>query len=402
MVRGATTLVVALLLGVVVGSMLSYQLGLSRETITTTAFRTTTVTETLEGEATTFTSAVATTVTETVTQVETTTITIQTRYPIKLVDATGTTVTIESEPLRVVSLSPAITETIFALGAQDKLVGVDNSSDYPQELEQLVAEGKVRRVGGYWWSVLDIEAIVDLQPDLVIAEVGAHIKIKEQFAQLGLNVLYVRGGAARNIEDVKSDILLIGQALNKLPEAQRIVDKIDEKVSELRTMLENAGVEPVSIYVEVGAYSGQLWGAGGATFIDALISAAGGVNALAKYSGYPQLGYEDIVAAQPSVIVAVAGFMNSDMARDYLEEIISRPGWSDVPAVRDGKVYVLVGQTANVLVRPGPRVVEALDILARILHPEVFGEPSGPELISTASLSAGAGNVYPLVQVAVV
>ncbi len=374
MVRGVSTLVAILILGVVLGAGLGYYLGAGRAKTPTL-----TVTQTIPS---TTTRLVARTTTVTVTE------TMHTRYPLELVDASGDTVVIESEPARVVSLSPAITETIFALHAETKLVGVDNSSDYPQELELLVAEGKVRRVGGYWWSALDLEAIASLQPDLVIAEVGAHIKIQDQFRQLGLKVLYVRGGAARSVEDVKADILLIGQALNRLEEAQRIVDTIDEEVSEIRARLESVGAEPVPVYVEVGAYSGQLWGAGAGTFIDALVTLAGGVNVLAEYSGYPQLGYEDVVAAQPSVIIAVANFMDSGAAQAYLEEILSRPGWSEIPAVRDGRVYVLAGQSANVLVRPGPRIVEALELLAEILHPEVFGTPSGPGIVSAAKLAA--------------
>ncbi len=386
MVRSATTLMAILLLGLVLGAGLGYYFGASGAE-SSTVISTTTVTTTVAGVTT-----VSSTTTETVTEVETNTVTvtttITTQYPVELVDAAGNTVVLETEPTRVVSLSPAITETIFALNAQDKLVGVDNSSDYPQELEQLVAEGKVRRVGGYWWSALDLEAIAELQPDLVIAEVGAHIKIKDQFEQLGLKVLYVRGGAARSVEDVKADILLIGQALNRMEEARSVTADIDAKVAEITSRLEASGAEPVPVYVEVGAYSGQLWGAGAGTFIDALITVAGGSNVLAAYSGYPQLGYEDVVAAQPSVIIATASYMDPGMAQGYLDEIVSRPGWSEVPAVRDGRVYVLAGQAANVLVRPGPRIVEALDILAKILHPEIFGEPAGPEIVSPAQLAA--------------
>jgi len=328
-----------------------------------------------------------------------TTKTVVKPYPRTLIDALGRTVRIEERPRRIVVLSPAITETVFTLGAGRLVVGVDAVSDYPPIVVKLRSNGSIANVGGYWWSYIKVEKIVELKPDLVIAEVGAHAKLREVFEEKGLNVLYVRGGAAKSIRDVKQDILLIGAALGYDSRARELVSMIDSTVREITSRLAAHNASRVKVYVEVGSWQGQLWTAGGDTFINDVLSKAGGVNVFSKYSGYPQISYEDVVAANPDVIIVPASHMGAEEASKIISRLASRPGWSSIRAVEDKQVYVLLNGAADSLLRPGPRVIEALKMLASILHPEIFGEYGGGDV---AHMSVGGINAYVIPVVTVV
>jgi len=369
--RSLALIFTILIVGLVLGASITYFVMPSKEEIVTT-----TVTLTADLKHST------TTVIETKTVFSTTT--IKSEYPITIVDALGRIVVINEEPKRIVTLSPAITEDVFALGLGNYVVGVDSFSNYPPEVVKLRKEGKIADVGGYWQ--LDLERIVKLSPDLVLADAGAHIKLREKFLELGLTVVYVKGGSASSLEDILSDIGLIAQIFHVEKKAEEISNELSAQVRSIVKKLAEANVTKVKVLVLLGPPSWGYWSAGSGTFINYIINVAGGTNIAAKYHGWVMLSLEDIVSENPDVIV-VSLMASSEEAKKVLEDIMSSE-LANVNAVRKGKVYVLIGEANDVLMRPGPRIIEAVKIMAQILHSDVFGEISRDDVIKPETLTS--------------
>jgi len=296
--------------------------------------------------------------------------------PIKIYDAFGRQLVLEKVPHRVVSLSPTITETLFALGLGDKVVGVDKYSNYPPEVVKLVEEGKIKIIGSYWEP--DFEKIVECNPDLVIADISPHGKYLEKFDELGLNVLFVHGGAASSIEDIISDILTIAKTFGVEDKGEELVANIREKVNMIREKVANA--TKVKVLILLGPPAWGLWSTGAGTFIDNLVTLAGGTNVFAKYHGWIQTSYEEILAQDPEVIIITV--MGTDVnTEELLMEVINTP-LNATKAAEKGRIYILTGVANDILCRPGPRVIEALEMLGQIIHPEIFGETQREDVSS--------------------
>lgn len=270
-----------------------------------------------------------------------------TQYPLTVTDDLGRQVTLAREPRRVVAMLPSHTETLFALGAGDKLVGVDVYSNAP------AAEvAKIRKVGsGY---APDLEAIVALKPDLVLADESSGSRLTEKLAAAGLNVY---GGTAQTYNEVFSKISTIGKLVNRERNAVRLVTQMRGDINALQAKL--AGAKPVSVYYEVDP---TPYAAGPDSFIGALVSKAGGRNVVPAALGpFPKIDPELIVQKNPAAIVGPA-----------LRDAAARPGWAGITAIKTGRVYQPTPAEDDVLSRPGPRLVQALTVLARFLHPERF------------------------------
>ena len=356
--RGLTLIFTILIVGIIVGASITYFIVPSEEkTVTTTIIETKTVFLTT---------------------------TIKPEYPITIVDALGRIIVINKEPERVVTLSPAITEAVFALGLGKHVIGVDSFSNYPSEVVKLRSEGKIADVGGYWQP--DFERIVKLSPDLVLADAGAHIKLREKFSELGLTVVYVKGGSASSLEDVLSDISLIAQIFHVEKKAEEISNELTAQVENIVKKLTEANVTKVKVLILLGPPSWGYWSAGSGTFINYVINVAGGTNIAAKYHGWVMLSLEDIVSENPDVIVIT--LMASLEEAEKIVETTMSSELANTNAVRRGKVYVLVGEANDVLMRPGPRIIEAVKIMAQILHSDVFGEISRNDVVKPESVTS--------------
>ena len=293
--------------------------------------------------------------------------------PYWVIDALGRNITFTKPPKRIVCLSPSITEIVFAINASSLIVGVDNTSDYPPIIVEWKREGKVVDVGGYWWTLISIEKIAICKPDLIIAEIGAHYKLYGKLKSLGFKVVFVKGGASTSIEDILKDIEIISKALNKPLEGFKLENKILKEVNEVTGKLLSVEARKVKVFIELGYGKSGIWSCGKGTFINELVSLACGENILSDRKGWVQVGFEDVVARNPEVII-VCSFMGKEgiNASTYLKIVRSRPGWVNIKAVREHKVFIIVNYTfASSLLRPGPRIVQALKLLISILHPEV-------------------------------
>ena len=270
-----------------------------------------------------------------------------------VVDDYGRTVTLEAIPERIVSIAPSPTEILFAIGAGPQVVGVDNYSDYP------VAARSLPQVGDY---TLNIETIISLQPDLIV---GGDLVPLAQLEQLeGQGIPYVLL-ADRTLEDVLKTIRLAGVITGHIEEANEVADSLSDRIDAVKAKTLAPGVLKPKVYIEYDEFMG-LWTYGPGSFGDDLIIAAGGVNVAHNTSSeYPMVESEFVIAQNPDIIVYTTGPWSTLSEETY----INRPGWDTITAVVNGDIY---GMDANLLSRYGPRIVDCLEQLAEIVHPELF------------------------------
>jgi len=273
---------------------------------------------------------------------------------IEITDQLGRVVKLDKVPQRIVSLAPQNTEILFALGLSDKIVGVTSYCTFPPEAQEKTI------IGGF--STVDVEKVVSLSPDLVVA---ALIHEKEIISQLESHGLKVLALAPKTLDDVKEAIELAGKATGTEPEASRLVNGINtrmEKVAGLVTSL-SAEARPRVFYV---VWHDPLMTAGGDTMQSQLINFAGGKNIFDDLTYYPTVGLETLLDRQPQVIIAAVG--HGSASSSPLDWAKSEPRLRNTEALIQGKVF---GIDADIASRGGPRMVDALEEMFRLIHPEL-------------------------------
>ncbi len=379
----STPIIVAIL---VIGIVIGYAIGgLTKSVTTITSTRYSTIT-------TTALKSVTETVVYTKTATETLTYTtsVMRLYPITVVDALGRTIEIEHKPKRVVSLAPAITEIIFALNISKYLVAVDDCSNYPPEVQKLIKEKKLVVIHSYWNP--DIEQIVKLKPDLVLADAGAHAKLLKKFVELqksyGIKVVFLHGGAARSVEDVFSDIMIVAHIFRIDDVGAKLINSIRSKLNAIIEEIKSVNTTR-RVLVLLGPPSWGLWVAGGGTFIDNIIEKLGLVNVFKKKYGWVQVSYEDILKANPDVIIVTAMWPPTRKAAiETLQQVMNNTYLSKLKAVKKGLVFAIYGPAQDALLRPGPRLWIAAAIIAHIVYPNIVEIPKSYQdyIISLAEL----------------
>jgi len=256
---------------------------------------------------------------------------------------------------RIVSLAPSVTEMLFALGLEDGLVGVTDYCDYPP------AAKRIERIGGF--RSPNVERLLALKPDLAIASGLDRTDAVQALRGAGVGVLDLR---IRNFEEMFEALRDIGRATGRLDRAAEVVAAMQADLSAVAARYAAVPVERrPRVFVEI--WYNPMTTAGGASFLDDLITRAGGVNVAHDLAQeHPRVNPEQVIAWNPDVIVvcymARGGASASAMA--------GRIGWADIAAVRQGRV---IGDIpSDHLLRPGPRLVEGVKILSRRLY-----EPPG-------------------------
>lgn len=272
---------------------------------------------------------------------------LATTYPLTVQDDLGRTVTLSREPRRIVAMLPSHTETLAAIGAGDKLVAVDRFSNFPGAVTD-----RLPRVGSGYQP--DIEAILALKPDLVLADESGGSRLTERLAAAGLTVY---GGTAQTFGEVFEKIGVLGRLTNREAGALNLITRMRR---ELNTLQASVARRPrVSTYYEVDP---APYSVGPNSFIGTLITKAGGQTIVpARLGDFPKIDPELIVQANPQVIVGVTP-----------ADARTRPGWANLQAVRRGRVYTPSPEERDALSRPGPRLPVALRALIRWLHPEAL------------------------------
>ena len=276
-------------------------------------------------------------------------------YPLTVTDDAGRTVTVPSEPARVVSLAPSNTEIVCALGACDRLVGVTDFDDYPPE----VAEVPKVVVN----TVVDVERVVAGEPDLVLAA-GNELTpsaVITQLDGLGYPVLVLY---PETLDGVIDDIRLVGEAINAADTADRVVADMERRIDAVRHAIPSIGLPRV--FYEVGVFEGTIYTAGEDSFLSSLIEMAGGIPVTGD-ALTTAISLEDLVAADPELILLGDAAYDPTITPD---SVSVRPGWESMTAVTTGRIEVV--EEDPVITRPGPRIVDGLEALARAIHPDRF------------------------------
>ncbi len=273
-----------------------------------------------------------------------------------MTDGLGREITLNGPAQRVVSLAPSNTEILFAIGAGSQVVGRDEFADYPEEAKS------IQSVGGSMGEYSS-EAIVALKPDLVLAAEINPPELVKQLEDLGLTVYYLKN--PKTIEEMYDNLAIAGQLTGH--DVTGMVDSLKARVAAVDEKVKSATDKPVVFYEIDATDPTKPYTYGPGTFGDLLITRAGGEN-LATAAGitdpYPQLSLEQIVAANPDVIV-----LGDSMWGVTPESIAIRPGWEELAAVTNKQVHPF---DDNLVSRPGPRLVDGLEQLAKLLHPDLF------------------------------
>jgi len=271
---------------------------------------------------------------------------------ITAVDDAGRAVYIEQTPTRVVSLAPSITEILFALDLGDKVAGVTENCDFPEE-----AKAKPK-VGKYFAT--SAEAILAKNPDLILTD--GHDPVGQQLEKTGIPMLVLQ---PKDIFGIFRDIDLVGKVMNREKEAAKLVAGLQERLNLVADRTARVTSKPTVFYEIDATDPSKPWTAGPGSFVDTLISLAGGKNIVQTPGAWLQLSLEELVSADPDIIVL------GDYPYVKPEQVRERGGsWQEVTAVKLGKVYGI--SDPSLTSRPGPRIIAGLEELARIIHPELF------------------------------
>ncbi len=272
------------------------------------------------------------------------------------IDGLGRTVSLPAAAQSVVSLTPAGTEILFAVGAGSQVVGRDMFSDYPAEAASIADIGG--SMGEY-----NLEAIVALQPELVLAGGINPPELVASLEDLGLTVYFLPNPAT--LEDMYAILETVGALTGRGSESAALVKSLTARVAAVDAAILPLSYQP-SVYYELDATNpAQPYTAGPGTFVDLLIQRAGGYNIGSGLEGqWATISVEQLLVADPAIIL-----LGDAAYGETPEKVAARPGWETLSAIQSGQVYAF---DDNLVSRPGPRLVDGLEALVEILHPGVL------------------------------
>lgn len=268
-----------------------------------------------------------------------------------LTDQAGRSVEVPVAPQRVVSLAPSITEIIYDIDCENLLIGATTYSNHPDAARALP------RVGSY--VNLDIEKIVALKPDLCIGiKDGNPKEVVMRLEALGIPVYAVD---PKNLESIRTTVVEIGDLLQASHAAYRVSAEMESRMDHLRRLVDTADHRPL-VFFQIGI--SPIVSAGSDTFIHELIKVAGGINLAQSYTSYPRFSTEEVIVAEPEIIIITS------MARNKVFEEVKAAWrqWSNIPAVKNNRIFLV---DSDLFDRPTPRLIDGLEILVTLFHPEL-------------------------------
>ncbi len=266
-------------------------------------------------------------------------------------DALGRAVIMESPPKRIVTLAPNLTEIVFELGLGDRLVGVTRFSNYPPDA------ARIPKIGSY--VNLNVEKIIELAPDLVIATANGNNKmVIELLGHSGIPVYVVN---PRNLREVIHTIAILGNPLGVRKRAKELAKRMNFRVDNIVRKVK--GLKRPLVFLQINIK--PIMTVNGNTFHNDLIRLAGGKNMAEDLPvTYPRISMEEVICKKPEVIII------SSMERGGSFEAARKKWmkWPNIPAVKDGRVYLV---NSDLLDRSSPRLIKGLETVAKLIHPEV-------------------------------
>lgn len=271
-------------------------------------------------------------------------------------DGLGRTVTLAAPAQRIVSLAPSNTELLFAVGAGSQLVARDELSDYPEAAADVASIGST-------FGQLNTEAIVALKPDLVLtAEINPPEQVKA-LEDLGLTVYWLANPT--DFAGLYHNVGIIGALTGRAAEAKALAGSLEARVAAVAEKVKGVTDRPTVFYELDATDPTRPYTVGPGTFMDMLLTLAGGVNVGAALTDqYPQISSEELVKQNPQVILLGDGAYGVTA-----EAVQQRPGWEVIAAVKENRILTF---DDNLVSRPGPRLVDGLETLVQALHPELF------------------------------
>ncbi len=276
-------------------------------------------------------------------------------FPLEIIDQLGRVVKFDKVPEKIISLAPSNTEIAFALGLEDRLVGVTEYCDYPE-----AAKDKPQ-IGGY--KTVDIERVVEIQPDLILATNYHKAEVIPELERFGLTVFTLD---PRNLDEVLEAISLAGECAGRKTEATQLVSEMENRIAAITTKTSNLSASERLRTLYLVAHD-PLWVAGSETLIHQLIEIAGGTNVAQDMTGFSAIGLELVVMANPQVIIAGSSMGSHGSSLDFLQNDERLEG---IDARKNNQLYEIF---TDIISRPGPRIVDGLEQLAKMIHPEIFG-----------------------------
>jgi len=267
-------------------------------------------------------------------------------FPVTITDDASRSVTVKTEPARIVSLAPAGTEIAFALGLGDRVVGVTSYDDYPSQV------ASITKVGDF--AGPNIEAVAAAKPDLILATSGVQADVVKKLEALGATVVVLD---PQSLSGVYADITAVGKVTGTSSKAATLLSGMKADIQSIQTAV--AASPTVSAFIEIG--QNPLFTAGKGTLMDELITLAGGTNVVTQ-PGYIGYSSEQLIKANPDVYLATKG-SSSDPS-----SIEKRPGYSAISAIKNNRVVIL---DDSIVSRGGPRIVDGLKAIALALHPGI-------------------------------
>ena len=281
---------------------------------------------------------------------------VESLSPGAIVDDLGRSVSIEGMPQRIISLVPSNTEILFALGLGDKVVGVTEFCNYPAEVLDK------EKVGGF--STPDIEKIIALQPDLILA---GSIHAKEIIPALEERGLAVFALVPQSLDGILEDIRMVGKITGKGEEASKLVAQMEARFKAITDKTQNLEGRVRVFYI---TWHEPLWSVGSGITTQELIEKAGGVNIFQDITGHKMVNLEEVIARNPEVIIACTGHGEAkDKPFNWAK---GEPRLMVIKARENSRIYQI---DADLVSRDGPRIVDALEWFACFVHPDIFPEP---------------------------
>lgn len=278
------------------------------------------------------------------------------QFPVTITDDADREVTIDAEPETIVSIQASNTEIAFALGLGDKIIGVSDYDNYPEEALE------IQKVGA---QDINAELVLTLNPDIALVtdyHYKTHPDTLKQFEDAGTKVIVV--GSASSFEDAYRHIEMIGKATGTQDKANEIVTDMKERFEAIKEKAAESITDKKKVWVEVSP-APDIFTTGTNTFMHEMLEAIQAVNAAEAQEGWVQLTEEEIVQLNPDVIITTYGYYVDNPS----EQVLVREGWSEVPAFKNKQVFDVDNDTVT---RPGPRLIEGVETLAKLIYPDVF------------------------------
>lgn len=275
-------------------------------------------------------------------------------YPLTVKDSTGKEVTLQKEPQRIVSTSPGETEILFALGLNDRIVGVSDYDDYPAEAATKPKVGGVVKPSE--------EAILAQSPDLVIGGISMDEPVAAKLKTLGMPVYVTH---PQKMDEIFDNILAMGVITNRQEQAEKVVASMKQDIARVQEAVKAVKPEDKKkVYLEFS----PGWTVGKGEFLDELISLAGATNIAADTQGWNPISEEKILKSDPDVILYAKGITDDKTGKKLEDIIANRNGWDKMKAIRDKQIF---GMEQNLLSRPGPRITQGLIEVAKAIYPDL-------------------------------